>query len=330
MSEARKRLLSPHTADNSISDRAYFGPEGVAMLAASDGVTTGDAEHFDLRTRVARIGYFRIQSILTTALNVSLATDHYDAPDKVRFTFVREGRLEIDQRGRHVVLTPGDAVIGFDTVPAQIVLPERTRYVTITVDRELLFPAGLADERQMRYIRRDELFNGATASFFEALLRPAAFPLAPVDELRVSRTITKMLNEVFVATLPSQDSVATRRAEERAVVRGYIGAHFTRADLSVSSIAAHYGMSPRSLQRLYSDYGENVSNVIRKRRLEHAVSMLMDRRFDDVSIDDVAIRSGFAGANQLRRVMNQVMEQTPTQLRAVHGGRDEGGESGSD
>lgn len=167
-------------------------------------------------------------------------------------------------------------------------------------------------------IGREELFNAAAASFFEALLRPAAFPLEPVDEVRVSRAIGKVFSEIFIATDPESESPAARRAEERTVVRGYIGAHFTRPELSVSSIAEHYGMSPRSLQRLYADHGENVSNMIRQRRLEHAVSILLDHRFDDLSIDDVASRSGFAGANQLRRVMSQVMDQTPSQLRSRH------------
>lgn len=323
MSEARKRLLAPHQADNSISDRAYFGAEGSALLAASDGVTVADPNTFDLRTRTARISYFRIQSILTTPLRLHMQEGHYQTGDNVRFTFVREGRLELSQRGRQAVLTRGEAVIGYDSTPTEIKFAETTRYVTLTVDREILLPGSGEEDRTMRVIRRDELFNSATASFLEALLRPSAFPLAPVDELRISRAITKVLNEVYVANLPDPESIATRRAEERAVVRGYIGAHFTRPDLSVSSIAQHYGMSPRSLQRLYSDYGENVSNVIRKRRLEHAVSMLIDTRFDEVSIDEVAIRSGFAGANQLRRVMNQVMEQTPTQLRGGRGLHDD-------
>ncbi|UCR88591.1 helix-turn-helix domain-containing protein [Mycetocola spongiae] len=316
MSEARRRLLDPQAADNSISDRAYFGAEGAAQLHAMDGMVVGDPEHFDLRTRVARISCYRIQSVRTEPLNMVERRLDPTNPVTIRFTFLREGTMIIRQRGRKQVLRAGDAVIGFDEISADVEYPERVRFVSVTVDSMIPFPGGLPEDRTMRYIPRDEMFNGAAASFFEALLRPVAFPLAPVDELRVSRAIAKVINEVLVATTPNRESAAARRVEERTVVRGYIAAHFTRPDLSVAAIAEHYGMSARSLQRLYSDHGENVSNVIRQRRLEHAVSMLLDARFDGLSIDDISVRSGFAGANQLRRVMGQVMEQTPTQLRA--------------
>lgn len=320
MSVARRRLLHPRTGDNAIADRTYIGLSGRAALAELDAVPVGPPELLDFRTRSARISSCRVQSIRSTPV---LMVDRGSPPGRdieLRVSFIREGRIAIRQGGREIVLGPGDAVVGFDDVYAEAELLERTRFVTVTLDAVVPFPGGVPEERGMRYITSEEMFNSAAAAFFEALLRPEAFPLAPVDEVRTSRAISKLLSEMLMAVSASAgDSAELRREEERTVVRGYIAANFTRQDLSVASVAEHYGMSSRSLQRLYSDRGESVSNVIRQRRLEHAVAMLMDYRFDDLSIDDVAQRSGFAGANQLRRVMGQVMEQTPTDLRTRRG-----------
>lgn len=318
MSPERRRLLHSQSEDNSISDRVYQGTAGLTQLYANDGITAPNPEHFDLRTRVAQISSYRVQSIRTTPLLLPAPVDEPETRVKVRLTIIRDGRMQVLQNGKKEMLHTGDALISFDALPAAFHILDRSRIVSVSVDTYVPFPNGAPVEQRIRMIGREELFNAAAASFFEALLRPAAFPLEPVDEVRVSRAIGKVFSEVFIATDPESESPAARRAEERTVVRGYISAHFTRPELSVSSIAEHYGMSPRSLQRLYADHGENVSNMIRQRRLEHAVSILLDRRFDDLSIDDVASRSGFAGANQLRRVMSQVMDQTPSQLRARH------------
>lgn len=167
----------------------------------------------------------------------------------------------------------------------------------------------------MKLLPSQQLLVASARAFFLGLFRPQAFPLQPVEQIRATRAIDSLLLSLLASAQESTDHSRSKSAVERSVITNFISTHFTSSELSTSTVAAHYGMSTRSLQRLFSEVNQSVSENIQQRRLEHAVAILLDDRFVELSVEGVALRSGFAGSDQLRRAIAQEMDTTPTELR---------------
>ncbi len=94
---------------------------------------------------------------------------------------------------------------------------------------------------------------------------------------------------------------------------GYINAHFQNSTLSCREIAAHAGVSTRSLNRLFGQYlDRQVSQYINHVRLEHVRSMLA-RPY--LRINEIAEQCGFASAGFMSRQFRRHYHKTPSEYR---------------
>ncbi len=117
----------------------------------------------------------------------------------------------------------------------------------------------------------------------------------------------------------SQFSSALQLQTTRAAADGpisellqYIHSH-PRNNLSIESLAEHIGFSPRHLTRLFrQQLGQTAACYIEEYRLTLAQDLLA--RTSQL-LDSVAKNSGFASADQLRRVMQRKRRISPSQYR---------------
>ena len=81
-----------------------------------------------------------------------------------------------------------------------------------------------------------------------------------------------------------------------------------------ADLARKLGVSGRHLRRLFLDHvGATPDQVARSRRAHFARRMLDD---SDLSINDIAFAAGFGSVRQMSRVMRDVFQAPPTELRA--------------
>ncbi|WGD37030.1 AraC family transcriptional regulator [Lysinibacter sp. HNR] len=322
-----RHLARSQQGDNSLSIRHLAGPEGARMLEAGTQVIVGDHESFELISKSAQVGVYSIRKFTATPFN------YFHSPDdvsefRIRYNFVLEGTVAYRQRGRITRVTAGETVVVCEREPYAMLFSERTRMLTVACPEtapffETVLPGGDAERQgrslsstRIRRLPASSLTATASRAFFQALLRPQVFPLLPVEQVRVTRAIDATLFALLAEAGGLNGGDSTPSAEERSIIRAFIASNFSIPGLSTSEVAAHYGMSVRSLQRLFSGSGESVSGMIQHRRLEHAVAMLHDERCDELSVEEVAQRSGFTSADQLRRVMAREMNATPSGTRA--------------
>ena len=93
----------------------------------------------------------------------------------------------------------------------------------------------------------------------------------------------------------------------------YISNNYMLPDCSASMLAERFHFSADHISRLFKRYtGETLNVYINKRRMEYALELL---RNPVLSINEIAIRSGFRNQNYFSRVFRKQLQVSPTEYR---------------
>lgn len=114
-----------------------------------------------------------------------------------------------------------------------------------------------------------------------------------------------------------QQNKAGRRSNNntlRQQILGYIHEHYQDPELNVSSIARAFSISDKYLSQFFKEQtNERISGYIESMRIAHACR-LMDTTA--LTINEVALQSGYAHTHTFRAAFKKVQGITPTQYRA--------------
>jgi len=142
-------------------------------------------------------------------------------------------------------------------------------------------------------------------------------------ELR--RTVVTHVHDLVAVALG-----ATRDATDIARIRGlraarlraakvYIIENSHRRDLSIGTVAAHLGLTPRYLQRLFEEDGRTYSAFLLHQRLARAYRLLTQPRFPQNAVSTVAYDVGFGDLSYFIRCFKRHYGATPGDLRQEAG-----------
>lgn len=90
-------------------------------------------------------------------------------------------------------------------------------------------------------------------------------------------------------------------------------------DLTPAQVAREVQSSLRRVQVTFADAGTTVAGEIRRQRARLAYSLLTDSRYDVLSVEQIAERSGFGTTMSLRRALHDLYRANPRALRAQRG-----------
>ncbi|MEM7808852.1 MAG: AraC family transcriptional regulator [Planctomycetota bacterium] len=249
---------------------------------------------------------------------------------------VRDGRYGFDVRRRrdrpHVVLqftldgvgwhegeTTGRTLLPFGHVFLER-FPGRFSYGTEGQHYELIFLSlrgpvaeALADQAAQTFGPCFAVAEPAgLAADLQALNREARTGPLKGDPFALS----SRLYAIVAGALSKADAARRAGAEGDPLVgdtRRLIDRHAGTRDFSVAALAERLGVSREHLTRTFSRRtGTTPADAIAQTRLRLAASLL---RSTDRSLDDIARRSGFAGANYLCRQFRKKVGVTPTDFR---------------
>lgn len=95
----------------------------------------------------------------------------------------------------------------------------------------------------------------------------------------------------------------------------YIGIHYSENSLGLKQIAHEFGFQENYMSKLFkSSYGENVSVMIEKTRIEKACDLLKDT---DMIISEISVNVGYNSDISFRRAFKKVMGITPGEYREL-------------
>ena len=136
---------------------------------------------------------------------------------------------------------------------------------------------------------------------------------APAAEYALERLLLEGARGVIVET----DGAAARKRGEGVYERALalIRVKASDQEYSVAALAADLGLSERHLQRAFAEHDRSPRGTLRRARVGLALEMLRDPDADGLTLDEIALRSGFADATAMRACFVRESLDTPRRLR---------------
>lgn len=233
-------------------------------------------------------------------------------------TVLLEGESRITQRGRELVMHPGDMALMAGGVPYLIAYPKPSRRLILRM------PCGEFRRRvigdgclPVRFIG-----DSGLGRIVSNLFHSAAFEARNLDVWEQRMVADKLLD--LVAATVRHD--ACRQApgakrNERASELGYrildyMERHFADAELTPGAVAQAHDISTRYLHAVFRPSGTTVARWIWERRLEACRDDLADPSLRDRSVSEIALGRGFNDAAHFSRAFKKRFGVTPTAARA--------------
>jgi AraC-like DNA-binding protein len=233
------------------------------------------------------------------------------------FIINQTGTATARARGRDVVLHEGDALL-MNT--SEVKVFDRHSHggsLSFRIPRAILSSIVVdVDDVVMQLIPHDtevlKLLAGYAAPLFSdiALATP---------EFR--RTAVNHLHDLVAlaigATHEASNSAVQRAlpAARLRMAKAYIIENSSRRDLSVGSVAAHLGLTPRNLQRLFETEGTTFSEFLLSQRLGRAHRMLTEPRLAYSAVGAIAYDAGFGDLSYFNRSFKRRYGTTPRAIR---------------
>lgn len=229
--------------------------------------------------------------------------------DKFQIIYILSGTLHIEVEGishfvtdRHLIWIPEGISHRLSSNNRQISL--LVAYFHLDNVRNHSFAVFQTDElvaRNLRFISKQtsinryetpELFTFSSGFFgmLPLMCRKATFPVAPFILIKDSR-LTPVLE--------------------------YIKENINQ-DLSIESVAFHFGFSVRNLTRLFTESGIRFVHYLNYQRVVRAVEILAD---NTMNVEQTAYEVGFNSPGSFSRVFKQITGESPQQYVRNHVGK---------
>ncbi|MCT7373922.1 helix-turn-helix transcriptional regulator [Chelativorans salis] len=242
-----------------------------------------------------------------------------DGADDISLHICTDGEWAIEHRNKEAPLHPGEAALVSDAEVASVTCASSARCVCIQIARSRLAPlVPDLNDALMRPIRRDNEALQLILGYVDMLRAGPSLRSPVLREMAASH-----IRDLVAAALGvSREGAAIAasggvRAARRSAMKADIDRHIEEPDLSVSTVAARHGISPRYVQALFEDEGMTFSSFVLARRLARAHRLLVSPRHHPRRIADIAFDVGFGDLSYFNRAFRRRYGLTPSDVRAL-------------
>jgi AraC-like DNA-binding protein len=261
---------------------------------------------------------------ISQSVGSSRRTSHHgDGSDDFIFQFVLSGHLSIQVGGEAHEITPGMAGIGRRGAAAILDIPAEARLVGIRLRRKLIEPlVGNFSELRGLAVLQDSQALRLLLAYVRTLDTEDAIE-TPEARYLVSTHIHDLVALAYGATRDAGTVIAERgkRAARLAAVKADILDNLASPRLSVATLAARHGVTPRYIHMLFEAEGVTYSEFVLGHRLLRAHRMLSDPRFVGMPLNSIALQVGFGDLSYFNRTFRRRFGASPSQVRAAFLGR---------
>lgn len=310
------QLRLPHPARDQDARRRscrFQGSEGLEALGRHVPVETDSPDELHVAVHTARFGAVRLTWLRHGSMRVRLGGE---SVKRLRVLVVLEGEISLRLGGTLEVVGPRDAVRLVQQPVVHCESTGTTSALLVDVDvrdpryRDSLNMAGFAVWQQ------NTVVPAATAQFLLEVLRrddDALHPSARADLV----PLVEQLSVGLATMLPTQPEPFTHHPLDKSRVLRHIAAHYAEPDLCPTSIAERFGVSTRTLHRVFEQDERSVMQWIAAVRLEQALARLADPRCGHLPIEELATMTGHGSALTLRRAVQGATGMTPSRYRRM-------------
>jgi AraC-like DNA-binding protein len=251
-------------------------------------------------------------------------TKHHIAEDGDGLTLYIHlaGALSQCQKPRQEeTIAAGQAAVLLNGAPGSLVMSGPCRGIIARVPGEALagrlpVPYAAVLHKLPQNSEALRLLAGYLSHFDAACLDTGA------DTRALSAAFVNHVHDLLALALrPSRDtwerSTGGLRAARLHAIKSDIFARLAQSDLSVNSVAALQGVSPRYVQRLFEEEGTSFTAFVQNARLAQAHRVLSDPFSARLTIAAIAYEAGFPDLSNFNRFFRRRYGVTPSDVRAA-------------
>src|SRR5215471_12497379 len=227
------------------------------------------------------------------------------------------GRSIAVQRSREVALEAGDAVfLSHDAGPFALIRPTPVRFVGLRVPRRALAPLlGERNRPAMQLIARETPALALVGAYVRAITSAPVLASAEAAEL-AARHLRDLVALCAGATREAaEEARGGVRAARLVAMKSDIAALLADEALTVATLAARHGVTPRYVHKLFESEGVTYTQFVLRQRLERAHRMLRDSEFAQHTIASIAYDVGFGDLSYFNRMFRRRFGATPSDVR---------------
>lgn len=273
---------------------------------------------FNAELRQHNLGPLRLSRVsISTGHKVtrSAAAIARSSTSKFNLNYVRRGELVTKQHGRTSTLRAGDCVLLDSREPYSVASTAGTRHVSLHIPVDWL-KHWLPNPEDCvgRPIRRGMPWSGALAA---SLKDAHAFADAPQG--LSSLCADQLAGAVALAFGPIRSGNSTHCRKLFTRLQKTLEDLAHDPELEAKDIASALSISPRYLYKILARENTTYCSELVRIRLDRAMRMLKDPRFDTVSVAEIAWRSGFRDPSHFSKRFRQAFGRPPGEFRkATH------------
>jgi AraC-like DNA-binding protein len=270
---------------------------------------TGSIRH----RRMARVGITEVsassQRVKRTRAKIAQAPS-----DDLIVVINVAGQCRVGQRSVDALLGVEEGAVVSAGTPYFFEFPDAFRQIVLKVPRGLLriAPAGNATPSLRLAFGPARLMRHLALAVLEG-----SEAMSATEEASVERVFIELLRSA-TTPLPADDHSVAIASARYSAARGFIAQNLGDPGLTPGAVAAHLGLSTRSLSRIFAMNGSSIDRSIWSCRLSMARDLLADPDRRHKSITEVAFSCGFNDAAHFSRSFLNAYGMTPSQFRAKH------------
>ncbi len=306
------------TSDVQVADRIEKCREHYRRIALKLDFEPATDAPFDCAVAARALPGVKLLSTRMSAVRIIRTREHTacDNDDHI-FIINQKSGATVSSRGREVELGVGDAIL---MSSAEVKIFDRHAHggaMAFRIPRSILASiVAHVDDVVMHPVSRHvgvlKLLDGYAASLLnEVTLTTPELQRASVNHLH--DLVALALGATHDAT-----GLAIGRglpAARLRMAKAYIIENSNRRDLSVGGVAAHLGLTPRNLQRLFENEGTTFSEFLLAQRLSRAHRMLTEPRLAQNAVGAIAYDAGFGDLSYFNRSFKRRYGATPRDIR---------------
>ncbi|WP_395298132.1 helix-turn-helix domain-containing protein [Kitasatospora hibisci] len=320
--------LSASAADAAVADRFEWFNDIVASSLIPVGLRSDHAGAFEADVSVLDLGAVQVSRFSHVSLDSKRTAAHIRQgdPEQYQLALVTGNPMWISQQGNDSGLIAGDLVLWNSSRPQVAGCGGeggRSNSVILHLPRTALPLRAEQMDRLLATRICAQTGLGAILAGFLTTLTTHGADCRPEDLARMGRIALDLTAACLADQLgtPGDLPAETRARAMRERIDTFIDDNLTDPGLTPHAIAAHHGLSLRTLYELFRDRDESVAATVRRRRLERCRTDLARPELRGHPVQAIAARWGFASASGFSRTFREVYGITPTEYRdhALHG-----------
>jgi AraC-like DNA-binding protein len=273
--------------------------------------------------RESRLGAVTLTDSLLSPQSVRRENRHIARFDKDCYYVGIEhiGAVDIRQAGGSSILRPGVGSVYYANEPYELRCDVKSRQFWIELPRQLFdsrFEHGRPPLLTHFSLRRG---LGRIVAEFCTTLATESENVAAAPRDRLGEQLMDLLALALLAEPERQsaDEASVQHIRLRAI-KTYIEANLGDPNLSLSTIAAHNGVSLRYLHQLFRLTDVSASEWLRRRRLRRCHEMLTSPGHAGQSITEIAYAMGFSSSSHFSNLFRAEYKLRPSDVRPTSAG----------